>query len=74
MKCDSHEYFEPTDAEVEQYNMTCLFFWAWCLACVEGKARDMLHRRQEGEYENMLPDFVVAYCSLGVEGEETIAI
>ena len=36
----------PTEAEVEQHNVTHLPFRAWCPACVEGKTCDWKHRKQ----------------------------
>ena len=64
----------PTEAEVEQHNVTHLPFRAWCPACVEGKARDRPHRKQEGEENKNVPEVVFDYGFLGAEGEETIAI
>ena len=62
------------EAEVEQHNVTHLPFRAWCPACVEGKARERPHRKQEDEDEKRLPEVVFDYGFMGAEGEETIAI
>ena len=54
--------------------MTHLPFRAWCLSCVEGKARDRPHRRQDVE-EKSLAEVVFDYGFLGAQGEEeTVAI
>jgi len=62
-----------TEAEVEQHNVTHMFFRAWCPACVAGKARDKPHKKQEDEWER-LPDMVFDYGFMGAEGEETTAV
>ena len=64
----------PTAAEVEQHYVTHLHFRAWCPACVEGKAKDRPHRKQEVEEEKRLPEIVFDYGFMGAEGEDTIAI
>jgi hypothetical protein len=64
----------PTATEVEQHNVTHLPFRAWCPACVMGKARDKMHRKQEDGAEKGIPEIVFDYGFLGAEGEETIAI
>ena len=64
----------PTESEVEHHNVTHLPFRAWCPACVEGKARDRPHKRQEDENEKRLPEVVFDYGFMGTEGEDTIAI
>ena len=35
----------PTQAEVDQHNITHLPFRPWCSSCVSGQARDKPHRR-----------------------------
>ena len=63
----------PTESEVEHHNVTHLPFRAWCPACVEGKARDRPHKRQEDENEKRLPEVVFNYGFMGTEGEDMIA-
>ena len=65
----------PTEAEIEQHNVTHLPFRAWCPSCVEGKARDRPHRKQEDVDEKGLPVVVFDYGFLGARDEgETVAI
>ena len=59
----------PTEAEVEQHNVTHLPFRAWCPACVEGKARDRKHRKQGGSDTKQIPEVVFDYCFMGAEGD-----
>ena len=64
----------PTETEIEQHNVTHLPFRAWCPSCVEGKARDRPHRRQDVE-EKSLAEVVFDYGFFGAQGEEeTVAI
>ena len=63
----------PTETEIEQHNVTHLPFHAWC-SCVEEKARERPHRRQDVEEES-LAEVVFDYGFLGAQGEEeTVAI
>ena len=39
----------PTEAEVEHYIVTHLPFRVWCPSCVDGRARDRHHWRQNAE-------------------------
>ena len=39
----------PTQAQIDAHNFNHLPFWAWCLACVNGTARDLPHFRDDGE-------------------------
>ena len=64
----------PTETEIEQHNVTHLPFRAWCPSCVEGKARDRAHRRQDVE-EKSSAEVVLDYGFLGAQREEeTFAI
>ena len=64
----------PTESEVERHNVTHMPFRSWCLACVEGKARDKHHQKAEGQVGKEVPEIVFDYCFLGSEGEDTVAI
>ena len=64
----------PTESEIEQHNVTHLPFRAWCPSCVEVKARDRPHRRQDVE-DKSLAEVVFDYGFLGAQGEEeTVSI
>ena len=59
----------PTEAETERHNVTHLPFRSWCPACVEGKARDKLHKKQEEQEAKGVPEILFDYGFLGAEGE-----
>ena len=45
--------------------MTHMPFRSWCLACVEGKARDKHHQKVEGQVGKQVPEIVFDCCFLG---------
>ena len=65
----------PTQAEIEEHNLTRLPYRSWCPACIAGKARDRAHRLTESHHDEGVPRIVVDYCFVqGEEDEETVAI
>ena len=61
----------PTEIEIEQHNVTHLSFRAWCRSCVEGKARDRPHRRQDVEEKSLAE--VVFDCDCRDPGRQRYA-
>ena len=49
---------QPTKDEVEAHNVNHLPFRSWCPCCVQGKARNIAHRRAAVE-EHQVPQIVV---------------
>ena len=64
---------QPTKAEREQHELFHVPFRPWCKHCVEGRAVDDPHRRQEedSEGETRLPKVSVDYGFMKLDGEET---
>ena len=64
----------PSKTEVDEHNLTHLPFRSWCPWCIQGKARNVFHKRQGGEHHDV-PHMVVDYCFLGdKEDEETLVV
>ena len=40
---------KPTEAEVEELNLTLLPYRSWCRHCVRGRGKEMPHRKLEDE-------------------------
>ena len=65
----------PTPKEVEQHNVTHMPFRSWCPHCVNGKAKDRHHKKQENKDDKSIPEIVFDYGFLGgKEDEETLAV
>ena len=56
----------PTQAEVDDHNRTHLPYRNWCPHCVQGKGKDLDHRKS-AEEERGLNEFSFDYCFPGDE-------
>ena len=64
----------PTPKEVDEHNVTHLPFRSWCPHCVNGKAQDRHHKKQD-QNEKTIPEIVFDYVFLATaDDEETIPI
>ena len=57
----------PTEAEVEEHNLTNLPCRSWCRHCVRGRGKEMLLRKLEDEAG--MPEVHADLCSLGDEAD-----
>ena len=65
----------PSAAEVDRHCVTHMPYRSWCPVCVEGRARDKMHKRGEDQESKEIPEIVFDYGFLGAKGdEETIAV
>ena len=65
----------PSAAEVERHCVTHMPYRSWCPVCVEGRARDKMHKRGDDQENKGIPEIVFDYGFLGAKGdEETIAV
>jgi hypothetical protein len=65
----------PTAAEVEKHCVTHMPYRSWCPVCVEGRARDKMHKKGDDQENKEIPEIVFDYGFLGAKGdEETIAV
>ena len=55
---------EPTQAEVDQHNLTHAAFRSWCPHCVRGRGRNAAHRTIRRDAD-ALPTLSFDYCFLG---------
>ena len=67
---------QPTQAQIDEHNLTHGQFEAWCSHCVRGQAPEDPHRRNksEGEEEAVdgagerIPKVAIDYCFMGSKG------
>ena len=63
----------PSPIEVSEYNITHLPFRCWRPWCVQGKAKNVRHKKQ-GEKDYQIPHIVCDYCFWGGEEDEETLI
>ena len=49
VECNGQYELKPTEAEVEEHNLTHLPYRSWCRHCVRGRGKEMPHRKLEDE-------------------------
>ena len=67
---------QPTQAQIDEHDLTHCLFRAWCSHCVRGQAPEDPHRRnkdgdEEGEgegAEGKIPKVAIDYCFMGSKG------
>jgi hypothetical protein len=62
----------PTQAEVDQHNLTHLPFRSWCSACVRGRGKSIAHRRisTDDRKEEQIPTVSIDYGFFGKPNEQ----
>ena len=58
--------YKPSQAEVDEHNLTHLPFRSWCRHCIRGRAKETSHLQQAGE-ERTVPEFHMDFCFPGNE-------
>ena len=62
----------PTGKEMAEHDLTHIPYRDWCKHCVQGRARENQHRRQQGDQKDEIPLIAMDYCSMG-KNEERVA-
>ena len=60
----------PTQAEIDEHNLTHMPYRSWCIHCVRGRAETSGHRRQGPRPEGAVPEVHMDYCFMGKKDEE----
>ena len=47
----------PSQAEVEEHNLTHLPYRSWCKHCVRGRKKELPHRVEKAAEERTMPEF-----------------
>jgi hypothetical protein len=60
----------PTEAEMEERNLTHLPYRSWCVHCVRGRGEQAGHRKQAPRPESAIPEIHMDYCFVGRKSED----
>ena len=63
----------PTQAEVDDHNVTHTPYRNWCPHCVRGRGKDLDHRRSVEE-DRRVREFAFDYCFMGDEAGDKVTI
>ena len=63
----------PTQAEVDNHNITHVPYRNWCPHCVRGRGKDLDHRRSVDE-NRYVHEFSFDYCFMGNDGGSKVTI